>query len=301
MKQMLLTAIAASFGLLVATAGAQDQQRTFRTSVRTVPIFATVADDTGRLVTDLEQEDFEVLDEGKPAPITFFDKQVQPISVVIAIDTSASMTLVLDFVKMAAEAFILRLLPADRAMVLSFADLVQTSPRFTSDRDALLRYLRTDLRFGTGTRLWDALYQGAAHLQKETARKAILVLSDGENTTSDMDGDAVLSRAHDDDVMVYAIGLRNRYRAGPTGPWVFTSPDRFLRKLTSQTGGGYFEISQSTELNSTFTRVADELHRQYLIGITPSAADGRTHKLQVRVKRPGMTARARQAYVAAKD
>ena len=99
----LISAIVAC--LLLASAGAQDPQRTFRTSVRTVPIFATVADETGRLVPDLEQEDFEVLDDGKPAQITFFDKQVQPISVVIAIDTSASMTLVLDFVKMAAEAF----------------------------------------------------------------------------------------------------------------------------------------------------------------------------------------------------
>ena len=283
--------------LLVATSAAQDPQRpAFRSSVRTVPIYATVADATGRLIPDLEQTDFEVLDNNKPVDITLFDKTVQPIAVVVAIDTSGSMTLVLDFVRMAAETFILRMLPADRGMVMSFDDLVRVSGDFTSDRDALIRYLRTDLRFGNGTRLWDAMYRGTAYLQKETLRKVVLVLSDGENTAGDFDGEAVLARAQDEHVMVYTIGMRNTYRVG--GQIINTRPDSFLSKLTTQTGGGYFEISQTTELNTTFTRVADELHRQYLIGISPGALDGKVHQLGVRVKRPGMTARARRSYVA---
>lgn len=283
--------------LLIAAGSAQDQQRpAFRSSVRTVPIYATVADGSGRLVPDLEQSDFEVFDNGKPVPIALFDKTVQPIAVVVAIDASGSMTLVLDFVKMAAETFILRLLPEDKGMVMSFDDVVRVSGDFTSDRDALLRYLRTEMRFGNGTRLWDAMYQGTAHLQKQSLRKVVLVLSDGENTAGDVDGEAVLARAQDDHVMVYTIGMRNRYRLG--NQVVDTRPDPFLTKLTAQTGGGYFEISQSTELNTTFTRVAEELHRQYLIGITPPALDGKVHKLDVRVKRPGMTARTRKSYVA---
>ena len=295
MTRTLVTGIVAC--LLVAVGSAQDSQRpAFRSGVRTVPIYATVADGTGRLVPDLEQADFEVLDNGKPVPITLFDKTVQPIAVVIAIDASGSMTLVLDFVKMAAETFILRLLPEDKGIVMSFDDVVRVSGEFTSDRDSLIQYLRTEMRFGNGTRLWDALYRATAHLQKQSLRKAVLVLSDGENTAGDLDGDAVLERAQDEHVMVYTIGMRNRYRVG--NQVIDTRPDPFLSKLTAHTGGGYFELTQSTELNTTFTRIAEELHRQYLIGISPAVLDGKVHKLDVRVKRPGMTARARKSYVA---
>jgi Ca-activated chloride channel family protein len=152
------------------------------------------------------------------------------------------------------------------------------------------------MRFGNGTRLWDAMYRGSAYLQQQSLRKVVLVLSDGENTSGDVDGEAVLARAQDEHVMVYTIGMRNQYRLG--NQVYNTRPDPFLSKLTSQTGGGFFEISQQTELNTTFTRVADELHRQYLIGIAPGTLDGKVHKLDVRVKRPGMTARARKSYVA---
>jgi VWFA-related protein len=260
-----------------------------------------VVDATGRLVPDLKQEDFEVLDNGKVTPITLFVAEVQPISVVLAIDTSGSMTLVIDdFVKQAAEAFVLRMLPADRGLIVAFDDKIRFSPQFTSKRDELLRYLRVDVQYGNGTHLWDALSQSVAHLKDESSRKVVLVLSDGEDFGSHIaDGNEVLSRAQDDHVMVYAIGMRNRYFNG--AQWTVSTPDPFLRKLTAQTGGGNFDISKATELNSTFTRVADELHRQYLIGIAPGVLDGKLHKLTVRVKPPGMTARARQSYMATKE
>ena len=299
MKSLSLSAAAV---VLSALALAQEPQRMFRSGVQTVPIYATVVDATGRLVPDLKQEDFEVLDNGKPSPITLFVTEVQPIAVVVAIDTSGSMTLVLDdFVKQAAEAFVLRLLQADRGMIASFDDKIRFSPGFTNRRDDLLAYLRTSMQFGNGTKLWDALFQSVAQLKDEPSRKVVLALSDGEDTASSMDGNDVLSRAQDDHVMVYAIGMRNRYRGCDVCEWVMSRPDPFLRKLTAQTGGGNFDISKATELNSTFTRVAEELHRQYLIGISPAALDGRLHKLEVRVKPPGMTARARQSYMATKE
>jgi Ca-activated chloride channel family protein len=287
---------------LTVLAFAQDpQQRVFRGGVQTVPIYATVVDATGRLVPDLKQEDFDVLDNGKPTPITLFVAEVQPISVVLAIDTSGSMTLVIDdFVKQAAEAFVLRLLPADRGLIGAFDDKIRFSQQFTNKRDELLRYLRTDVQYGNGTRLWDALDESVAQLKDESSRKVVLVLSDGEDFGSrNADGNQVLSRATDDHVMVYAIGMRNRYFNGQQ--WTVSQPDPFLRKLTAQTGGGNFAISKATELNSTFSRVADELHRQYLIGIAPSVLDGKLHKLELRVKAPGMTARARQSYMATKE
>ena len=128
-------------------------------------------------------------------------------------------------------------------------------------------------------------------------RKVVLVLSDGEDTGSRLGGDDVLAKAQDDHVMVYTIGLRNRYFNG--AQWVTSQPDRSLKKTSAQTGGGYFELTRATELNSTFSKIADELHRQYLLAISPSTLDGKQHVLNVRVKTPGMTARARQSYMAA--
>jgi VWFA-related protein len=207
------------------------------------------------------------------------------------------MTLVLDLAKSAAEAFVLRLLPADRARIVSFDDKIRWSPNFTSDRDKLIDHLRMGIQFGNGTRLWDALYEGVGVLKEEETRKVVLVLSDGEDYGSRLDGDDVLAKAQDDHVMVYTIGLRNRYFNG--AQWTTSQPDRSLKKTSAQTGGGYFELTRATELNSAFSKIADELHRQYLIAISPSTLDGKQHALNVRVKQRGMTARARQSYMAA--
>lgn len=292
MTKVALTVLATT---LMATVALADQQ-VFRSTVQTVPIYATVLDNAGRLVPDLKQEDFEVFDNNKPAAITSFAAEIQPIAVVAAIDTSGSMTLVLDLVKNAAEAFMLRLLPADRARIVSFDDKIRWSPGFTADRDKLIDHLRTGMQFGNGTRLWDAMYESVNELKTEETRKVVLVLSDGEDTTSRLGGDDVLLRAQDDHVMVYTIGLRNRYFNG--AQWVTSSPDRYLKKMSAQTGGGYFELTRTTELNSTFSKIADELHRQYLIAISANTLDGKQHALSVRVKQPGMTARARQSYIA---
>jgi Ca-activated chloride channel family protein len=275
----------------------QAQAPVFRSTVETVPIYATVVDATRRLVPDLGQEHFEIYDNGKRQPITIFKSEVQPISVVITLDSSGSMTLALDLVKNAAESFVLRLLPGDRARLGSFDDHTRLMPTFTTNRDDLIRYLHTEMRFGNGTRLWDAMDQAIAALEQEENRKVVLVLSDGDDTTSKLAGAGdVRDRAQKSDVMIYAIGLRNRYRVGPQ--IVESRPDGALKGIVDQTGGGYFELTRTAELNATFTRVADELHRQYVLGFAPKELDGKVHKLDVRVKLPGMTVRARKSYVA---
>jgi Ca-activated chloride channel homolog len=295
--------IVAAVAVLTSVVFAQDppQQKMFRGGVQTVPIYATVLDSNGRLVPDLKEQDFEVLDNAKVTPITLFVAEMQPIAVVTALDMSGSMILAMDRAKDAAEAFLLRLQAKDRAILASFDDKVIFSQRFTSSRDELIRYLRTDLQYGNGTRLWDALYQSVGLLKDEPERKVVLVLSDGEDSASKLaDGDAVLSAAQDNHVMIYVIGIRNRYRGGPNGQWVISRPDPYLRKLTAETGGGNFEVTEAADLNATFTRVADELHRQYLIGISPGTLDGKLHKIDVRVKVPGMSVRARKSYQASK-
>ena len=116
-------------------AAAQPPQPTFKTGTQLVSLFVTVADAQKRLVPDLKQEEFEVFDNDKPQAITYFDNSVHPINVVMMLDTSGSMTLTIDLLKQAAEQFLIRLLPDDKAKVGAFNDKIQLSARFTSNRD----------------------------------------------------------------------------------------------------------------------------------------------------------------------
>jgi Ca-activated chloride channel homolog len=217
----------------------------------------------------------------------------------VMIDTSGSMTLALDFVKQGAEQFLIRMLPDDRAMVGAFNDKIQFIPsdEFTGDRDYLIRSLR-DLDFGYPTRLWDAVSESIDKLEGIQGRKVVLMFTDGADTASRGNSSGRMqekARAHD--VMVYGIGLENRYFDGRSH--VVSRPDRGLRRLVEETGGGYFELKRTDELNATFTRVAQELRSQYVLGFSPQNLDGKVHKLEVRIRRPGATPRARRSYLAA--
>ena len=291
-RALLLTGCAAA--ALAVSASAQ-----IRVGTLTVPLYVTVTDQTKRLVPDLQREDFEIYDNGKLQQLTNFDNQVTPITVVVMLDTSGSMTLALDLVKQAAEEFLIRMLPADRGKVGAFNDKIEVKPEpglaFSNNRDQLIRYLN-DLDFGYPTRLYDAVDYSITQLEPEDGRKVVLVFTDGEDTASKVGAGAVNERARAQEVMVYSVGLENDYLMGQQR--VRTSPDRGLRRLSDETGGGFFLLKKKDELGPTFTRIAQELHSQYVMGFTPETLDGKVHKLEVRVKKPGMTARARRSYVA---
>src|SRR5206468_12505980 len=127
-------AASASIGVLAQ----QPPGPTFKSGTQLVSLFVTVADAQKRLVPDLTQDEFEVFDNDKPQPITYFDNSVHPISVVMMLDTSGSMTLAIDLLKQAAEQFLIRLLPEDKAKVGAFNDKIQISARFSSNRDELV-------------------------------------------------------------------------------------------------------------------------------------------------------------------
>ena len=274
------------------------QGPTFKTGTKIVPVYATVVDATNRLAPDLTKEDFEILDNNQPQPIVVFDNQVQPITVIVMIDTSGSMTGLIDFVRKGAEQFILRLLPQDKGRVGAFNDKIEFSAGFTSNRDTLIAALK-DLDFGYPTRLNDAIDACLDELQGISGRRVVLLLTDGDDTGSRASAGKVLDRARQEDVMVYGIGLQSEFFNGQYK--VRTSPDRNLKKWSDETGGGYFRLEKTDDLSSTFTRIAQELHSQYVIGFTPTALDGKVHKLTVRVRRPGMRARARTTYLATSD
>jgi Ca-activated chloride channel family protein len=274
------------------------QDAIFRSSTRIVPVITTVTDAQGRLVPALERDEFTILDNGRPQDITFFESEVQPFSVVVMMDFSASMTANLDLLKEASEQFIIRMLPEDEGQVGAFSDKIQFSGEFTNDRDDLIFALR-DLQFGNPTRLYDAINESMAMLQSAEKRKVVLVFTDGDDTASRVDMGDVLERARDEEVMIYAIGLQSDYFNGQRR--VRSRPDRGLRRLAEDTGGGYFELERTDELGPTFSRVAQELHSQYTLGFTPTALDGKEHKLTVRMQQSGMTARARRSYIASPD
>ena len=281
--------------LLAVPAAARQK---IRVSTESVPVYVTVTDSDKRLVPDLVQDDFEILDNGKPQTINVFENKPLPITVVVMLDTSGSMTTALDLVKEGAEQFLLRLLPEDRAQVGEFSDKIKFHPgSFIDDRDRLVYLLKHELDFGYPTRLYDALDESLERLEPAEGRKVVLVFTDGEDTQSKTGIGKVMDRAREKDTMVYAIGLINDYFDGQQRHR--SQPDRALKKLAEDTGGGYFELKKTADLGPTFTRVAQELHSQYVLGFSPEARDSRVHKLDVRVKKSGMNARARKSYVAA--
>jgi Ca-activated chloride channel family protein len=288
---VLVVACAASAAILA-------QGPTFKSGTEIVSLFVTVADAQGRLVPDLTKDDFEILDNDRPQTIIYFENVIQPISVIVMLDTSGSMTGSISLLKDAAEQFLLRLLPADQGRVGAFNDKIQISAHFTKNRDELISDVK-ELDFGNGTRLWDAVMTSLDELRGSEGRRVVLVFTDGEDTESRARFGGTVDKARADDAMVYAIGLESNFFNGQRV--VKSEPDSGLRKIADETGGGYFELKKTADLAPTFTRVAQELHSQYVMGFTPTQLDGKVHRLSVKIKKPGMTARARRSYLAAPD
>ncbi len=307
-----LLTLALTGALLVTPLPAQQQP--FRTGANTVAVYATVSDGQGRLVPDLERDHFQIRDNGKPQPITVFSNDIQPISVVMMLDRSGSMRQNFRLLEAGAEAFVRRLRPEDKARIGSFAERIQIDPEgFTNDQDELIRIIRHELQDQGPTPLWNALDAAITALSDQEGRRVVLVFSDGGDfpmnfrlrNRSIMD---VMRRSHEENVMVYAIGLQSTTLRQPGrgglggfgGGMRSERPDPGLATIADETGGGYFELNRAEDLASTFARVADELHRQYLIGFEPPALDNKMHKLQVRVTERGMKVRARREYFAAR-
>src|SRR5262245_25995127 len=173
---------ACALTLLSVPTGAQ-----IKVSTQTVPLYVTVMDQAKRLVPDLVQEDFEVLDNGKAQTLTNFDNKATPVTAVVMLDTSGSMTLALDLVKEAAEQFLIRMMPEDKAKVGAFNDKIEVKPAeglpFSNNRDQLIRALG-ELDFGYPTRLYDAVDYSITQLKPADGRKVVLVFTDGEDTAS---------------------------------------------------------------------------------------------------------------------
>ena len=306
---LLLTA--AVMVTVALAAPASQQQPTFRTGARTVAVYATVTDKDGRLMPDLERDVFEIRDNGKPQPLTVFSRRGPAHHGRHHAGSQRQHAGNVGLVEKAAEEFVRRLGPEDKARIGTFAERIQIQPEgFTNDREALLQVLRSDRPVAGPTPLWNAVDEAITALRGQEGRKIVLVFSDG--------GDApnagfknrsirdVMRSAQQEDVMVYAIGLQTTVLQGRGGGGIgglagaMTSlrPDPGLATIADDSGGGYFELTRADDLGSTFARVADELHRQYALGFDPPRLDDKMHKLDVRVNQRGAKVRARKEYFA---
>lgn len=323
--------------LALALAVVAQAPNQFKSTADLVSIYATVRDETGRLVPDLTKQDFVVSDNGKAQPLVHFTNDVHPFSVVIMLDRSGSMTDHHELVRDAGKAFVRAMLPADAARVGSFSDTIRISPAdFTADRDALMALLDTDLLETGASPVWTALDRSITALVTRPGRRVVLVLTDGHNDPPlgmpITELEDVIRRARYNDILMYVIGFAAREtvtstpllprpggsppkpgRPGypgparplplpPSRPTILATktqpPYKGLRLLADESGGGYYEMDATGDLSATFARIAEELHRQYWMAFAPQKLDSRIHEIEVKVRRRGVEVRARKSYFA---
>src|SRR3982075_3324832 len=208
-----LVAVLFATSLGVRAAVSQTQPPSFTAGTRTVAVYATVTNARGRLEPDLSRDDFSIDDNGKRQDLTLFSNDLQSITLIMLLDRSGSMKPNFDLEERAAEAFVRAMLPADKARIGSFGRRIQVDPPdYPSDRDALIKILRTDLLEDGPTPLWNAVDTGVDKLLLEQGRRVVLVFTDGVDMPMNFSGHNkslkdVMKRAEEENVMVYAIGL----------------------------------------------------------------------------------------------
>jgi Ca-activated chloride channel family protein len=277
----------------------------FRAGVEIVSLNVTVSDGTLHYVTDLQSEDFSVFEDGVKQDVSFFNRTNLPVALALLLDTSASMETKLQTAQEAAIGFVRRLRPQDLAEVIDFDSRVTILQNFTGNQAELEGAIRKTSAGGS-TSLYNATYIALKDLKKviaknvdEIRRQAIVLLSDGEDTSSLLPFEEVLDLAKRSETAIYTIGLRAN--EGPaTGTRGFKEAEFVLRQLSQETGGRAFFPNQVSDLTNVYGQISDELSSQYIVGYTPHNPrhDGAWRRVVVRVNRPNVTARTKQGYFA---
>ena len=260
----------------------------FSTATTAVEVYVSVSDASGQPVRDLTQADFEVLEDGAPQRVSAFAAGAFPLRVAVAIDHSFSMAgPPLAASKRAVRSFLGVLRPSDESVVLGIASRVSvisppavTRERQSADVDALTAW-------GT-TPLHDAVIHSIDATDAASGRRAVVIISDGDDRYSETPPGAVIERARRANVLIYPVAL------GKVHPTLFG-------ELAAVSGGRSFHVRDPRRLDETLRAVASELQQQYLLGYSPvrpfvQAASNEWRRITVRVKRPGVTVRAREGY-----
>jgi len=285
-----------------ATTPVVAQQPSFRTGIDVVSLNVTVADGSGRFITNLDGDAFSVFEDGIKQQVTFFNHSNLPIALSVLLDTSASMEDKLQTAQDAAVGFVRKLRQQDFGQIIDFDSRVLIAQPFTSSVPDLEQAIRKTTAGGS-TSLHNAIYISLKELKKiqarsadDVRRQAIVVLSDGEDTSSLVGFDEVLELAKRSETAIYAIGLRGRSPDHVRG--AFNEADFVLRQLSQETGGRVFFARTATELSGIYDQISQELSSQYMIGYQSRnpKRDGNWRRIVVRVSEPGATARTKQGY-----
>jgi Ca-activated chloride channel family protein len=311
-RPLIAASLAASVTVLAAQAGqapAQPQSPerqgpAFRAGIDLVSLSVTVTDSSARYVTDLEAEDFSLFEDGVKQDATLFTRTNLPIALALLIDTSASMEAKLQTAQEAAIGFATRLRGQDLAEIVSFDTRVTILQNFTANVRDLERAIRKTSAGGS-TSMYNAVYVALKDLKKtvvknvdEIRRQAIILLSDGEDTSSLLPFEEVLDLAKRSETAIYSIGLREERSVTATKG--FREAEFVLRQFSQETGGRAFFPLQVGDLSGIYGQISDELSSQYTVGYTSRnpRRDGAWRRIVIRVNRPNVTARTKQGYFA---
>ena len=283
----------------------QPPQTPFRAAVDLVSLNVTVTEGTGKYVTDLNAADFAVFEDGVKQDVTFFNRTNLPIALAILIDTSASMENKLPTAQEAAIGFAKKLRQQDLAEVVDFDSRVVVLQSFSNSLGELEQAIRRTSAGGS-TSLYNAVYIALKDLKKvvaksseEIRRQAIVVLSDGEDTSSLLPFEEVLDLAKRSETAIYSIGLRAGEGTGVSAKG-FKEAEFVMRQFSQETGGRSFFPNQIADLAGIYGQISDELSSQYTVGYTSKnpKRDGSWRRVVVRVVRPNLTARTKLGYFA---
>jgi VWFA-related protein len=283
-------------------AGLSGQQPSFKAGVDIVSLNVTVTDGANHYVTDLEQPEFLVFEDGIKQNVTFFSRRQSPIALSLLLDSSASMEEHLGTLQKAATNFVHRLKPNDIAQIIDFDSRVEIRQAFTGNQGELDSAI-SQLVAGGSTSLHNAIYIALKELRKVRAvneedvrRQALIVFSDGEDTSSLVSFDEVLDLAKRSETSVYTIALRG-VDVQAKG---FREAEFVMRTLAQETGGRAFFPAKIEDLDGVYAQIADELASQYTLGYTSAnpRRDGAWRRVVVQVSRPNITPRTKKGYYA---
>jgi Ca-activated chloride channel homolog len=303
-RRFIAAALAATLPALALAAQSQPPPRpSFRAGVDIVSLNVTVVEPGNRYVTDLDQADFYVFEDGVKQEVTFFNKRQQPIALSLLLDSSASMEDKLDTLQKAATQFIRTLKPNDIAQIVDFDSRVDIRQAFTPNKQDLEAAI-LDTAAGGSTSLHNAIYISLKELRKMRAqseqdvrRQALVVFSDGEDTSSLVSFEEVMDLAKRSETAIYTIALRSNEPSQSKG---FREAEFVMRQLAQETGGRSFFPARVEDLAGVYTQIADELASQYTIGYTSknNLRNGAWRRVIVQVARPNATPRTKKGYYA---
>jgi VWFA-related protein len=273
---------------------------TLEVGVDVVSVTAVVYDKGGHVIHGLGPKDVTLLEDGVPQEVTIFreakgGEEKVPLAVVLVLDTSGSMKENLQFLQEAATSFVDKLTDVDSALVVSFNESVKGSAEFTSDVDRLDEVI-AGLQAWGGTSLYDAIRYGIDRIKDKAGRKALVVFTDGDDTTSSSTEQSAIDFARATEATIYTLGIK------PGGPGLGGGPNKgFLKRVAEETGGEAFFPDRVGDLIKLFAAISEELHNHYLLAYSPKRGpDGTFRKIELRVDRKDAQVRVRKGYFAVK-